>query len=112
MAHFAHVNPSNNIVDFVIVADQDYINTLEHPEEWIQTSYNTVRGVHLLGGQPLRKNFAGGGFTYDPVRDAFIPPKPYNSWVLDEFMCDWVPPIPIPNETSRWDEDTVSWIEV
>jgi hypothetical protein len=88
MAHFAQINETN-IVAQVIVADQEVINTglFGDPASWIQTSYNTYGGMHKLGGTPLRKNFAGIGYTYDRERDAFIPPKPYNSWVMDEDTC-------------------------
>jgi hypothetical protein len=80
---------------------------------WVQTSYNTHGGQHSEG-RPLRKNYAGIGYTYDSVRDAFIPPKLYASWVLDEQTCLWKSPIPIPQDDNqyRWDEPTTSWIEV
>lgn len=113
MAHFAKVE--NNIVVQVIVANQDVIDSglFGNPLLWIQTSYNTHGGVHTLGGTPLRKNFAGTGYTYDTVRDAFIPPKPYPSWVLDEQTCLWEAPIPYPNDGNSyiWDEPTLSWTE-
>jgi hypothetical protein len=114
MAHFAKVE--NNIVVQVIVAEQDVIDSglFGNPLSWIQTSYNTHGGVHILGGTPLRQNFAGIGYTYDTVRDAFIPPKPYPSWVLDEQTCLWEAPIPYPNDENSyiWDEPTFSWKEV
>lgn len=97
MAHFAHI-VGNGIVDNVIVAEQGFINTgvLGDPSKWIQTSYNTRGGVHYApdsdvpdGGVPLRKNYAVVGGTYDPVRDAFIPPKPEGDWVLNEDTCLW-----------------------
>ena len=93
MAHFALVN-AQGIVEQVIVAEQDVIDSglFGNPSSWVQTSYNTHGGVHANGGTPLRKNYAGIGFTYDSVRDAFIPPKPYNTWVLDEETCLWNPP--------------------
>jgi hypothetical protein len=80
MAHFAKVN--NRIVEKVIVAEPEFFDTFvdSSPGQWLQTSYNTHGGVHTLGGTPLRKNYAGVGFTYDLTRDAFIPPKPYASW--------------------------------
>lgn len=90
MSHFAKIN-ENGIVEQVIVAEQDFINTgiLGDPSTWIQTSYNTYGGLHPEG-RPLRKNYAGIGFTYDPVRDAFIPPQPEEgSWVLNEDTCLW-----------------------
>jgi hypothetical protein len=78
---------------------------------WKQTSYNTHGGVHSNGGTPFRKNHAGIGFTYDETRDAFIPIKPYNSWVLNEETCLWNSPIPMPNDGQRytWNEETQSW---
>ena len=110
MAHFARVE--NGIVKQVIVAEQDFIDNLvyDKPGEWIQTSYNTYGGVHELGGTPLRKNFAGKGFTYDRTRDAFIPPKPYDSWTLNEDTCLWEPPVASP-ETGLydWNEETQTW---
>ena len=115
MSHFAKID-ENNLVTQVIVAEQDVINTglFGDPALWIQTSYNTYGGVHSLGGTPLRKNYAGIGYTYDSARDAFIAPKPFNSWVLDEFTCMWNPPTPMPvseDKTYSWDESTTSWIE-
>lgn len=93
MAHFALIN-AQGIVEQVIVAEQDVIDSglFGNPSSWVQTSYNTHGGVHANGGTPFRKNYAGIGFTYDSVRDAFIPPKPYNTWVLDEETCLWNPP--------------------
>ena len=93
MAHFAKVN--NGIVEQVIVAEPEFFDTFvdSSPGQWIQTSYNTHGGVHLLGGTPLRKNYAGIGFTYDSTKDAFIPPKPYASWTLNEDSCLWEPPV-------------------
>lgn len=112
MAHFAKV--SNGIVQQVIVAEPEFFNTFVDvtPGQWIQTSYNTRGGVHLLGGTPLRKNFAGVGFTYDSERDAFIPPKPFASWVLNEATCLWDAPTPMPNDSAvyNWNEETTSWV--
>jgi len=111
MAHFAKVE--NGIVTQVIVAEQDVIDSgvFGNPEYWVQTSYNTRGGVHPEG-RPLRKNYAGIGYSYDSQRDAFIPPKPYNSWVLNEFSCLWESPIPYPNNDNSyfWDEETQSWV--
>jgi len=110
MAHWAKVN--NGIVERVIVAEAEYFDTFidSSPGTWLQTSYNTVAGVHTLGGTPLRKNFAGIGFTYDSQRDAFIPPKPYPSWILNEDTCRYDPPTPRPTDgLYYWDEDAVSW---
>jgi len=110
MSHFAHVK--NGIVDDVVVADQNDINTLPNASEWVQTSYNMYGGVHSQGGTPLRKNFAGVGFTYDVGYDAFIPPKQYPSWVLDEFSCLWKAPVDKPNDGYYyWDEATTSWVK-
>ena len=115
MSHFAQID-ENNIVTQVIVIEQDVVDTglFGDPASWIQTSYNTSAGVHLLGGTPLRKNYAGIGYTYDNTRDAFIPPKPYNSWVLNEDTCLWEAPTPMPTDGKiyNWDEATTSWIEV
>ena len=113
MAHFAKVN--NGIVEQVIVAEPEFFDTFvdSTPGEWIQTSYNTRGGQHPEG-RPLRKNFAGIGYTYDRTRDAFIPPQPYASWMLNEDTCLWDAPTPIPTDGKnyRWDEDTTSWVEV
>jgi len=113
MAHFAKVE--NGVVTQVIVIDQETLNTGHwgDPASWIQTSYNTQGGVHIQGGTPLRKNYAGIGFTYDSTRDAFIPPKPYASWVLDEGTCLWNSPTPKPTDGKMydWNEETTSWIE-
>lgn len=113
MSHFAQIDESN-IVTRVLVIDRDVIDTglFGDPASFIQTSYNTRGGVHALGGTPLRKNFAGIGFTYDPVRDAFIPPQPYPSWTLSEYECLWYAPTPKPLDGSayRWDESTLSWV--
>lgn len=113
MAHFARVE--NGIVTEVIVAELDFFNSFtEQPTgDWIQTSYNTRGGVHLNGGTPLRKNYAGVGFTYDSERDAFIPPKVFNSWVLNEESCLWEAPIPKPEGgMHQWDEETLSWKQI
>ena len=93
MSHFAQID-ENNIVTNVIVAEQDFIDSgaVGDPSKWIQTSYNTQAGEHKLGGTPLRKNYAGIGYTYDSTLDAFIPPKPFNSWVLNEDTCLWNAP--------------------
>jgi len=112
MSHFAKVE--NGIVTQVLVVEQDFIDSgaLGDPSMWIQTSYNTRGGEHVLGGTPLRKNYAGMGYTYDSERDAFIPPKPSETWVLDEATCTWIPSVPYPNDGNRykWDEETQSWM--
>jgi hypothetical protein len=90
-------------------------NLYNDPEAiWKQTSYNTQGNIHSLGGTPFRKNHAGIGYIYDSQRDAFIPPKPYNSWVLNEDTCNWDAPIPMPNDVSidrryTWNEETKNW---
>lgn len=113
MSHFARID-ENNVVVEVIVAEQNFIDILDNKEDWVQTSRNTIGGVHLNGGTPLRKNYAGLGYTYDKTRDAFIPPKPYESWVLNEDSCLWEAPVICPNKPSciyDWDEDNTQWIE-
>jgi hypothetical protein len=112
MSHFAKVN-AQGIVEQVIVATQEFIDTLPNKTSWVQTSYNTSGGKHLEG-QPLRKNYAGIGFTYDPQRDAFIPPQPYQSWSLNEQTCNWECPLPYPNDGSiySWNEGTQVWDKV
>jgi hypothetical protein len=112
MAHFAKLNVDNIVMD-VIVAEHDFIDTLPDKDEYIQTSYNTWAGVHKLGGTPLRKNYAGVGFTYDKNRDAFIPPKRYYSWVLNETTCLWEAPIPMPTDgVYEWNEEKNEWIKL
>lgn len=113
MAHFAKVE--NNIVTQVIVAEQDVIDSglFGDPNSWVQTSYNTKGGQHPEG-RPLRKNFAGVGYTYDATLDAFIPPKPFASWTLNEDTCLWEPPIKHPDDGKLylWDEGQQNWTEV
>ena len=116
MAHFAEVDPKTNIVLRVIVAEQDFINSgaVGDSFRWVQTSYNTRGGVHKTGGYPLRKNYAGTGFTYDKDRDAFIEPKPYPSWTLNEDTCQWDCPVATPadDKSYEWNEDTQAWDEI
>lgn len=108
MTHFANV--VDGVVECVIVAEQDFVDQL--PGQWVQTSYNTHGGIHTLGGTPLRMNYAEVGGTYDAERDAFIPVKPFPSWILDEATCLWQPPVPAPSSPSvMWDEDSLSWVE-
>ena len=112
MSHFAKIE--NGIVTQVIVAEQDFIDSgaVGAPTDWIQTSYNTHAGEHKLGGVPLRKNYAGIGFTYDPVRDAFIPPQPFPSWTLVEDTCQWAAPKERPTDgLYLWDEQQLDWIK-
>ena len=118
MAHFAEID-ENGIVLRVLVVDnaqesngQDFLaNTLGLGGTWVKTSYNTVGGVHTNGGTPLRKNYAGIGYTYDSDRDAFIPPKPFASWTLNEDSCLWEAPVAMPTDGERytWNEETTSW---
>jgi hypothetical protein len=122
MSHFAQV--IDGVVQQVIVAEQPFIDTLPDPQNWLQTSYNTYGGIHYkpntipIRSEPsedqskaLRKNYASVGYTYDVVRDAFIPPKKYESWTLNETTCLWEPPTPMPEDgnTYYWDESTLSW---
>jgi hypothetical protein len=113
MAHYAKVE--DGIVTEVIVADQEFIDSgvLGDPSMWIQTSYNTFGGQHRLGGTPLRKNYAGLGFLYDAELDAFVPPKLFDSWILNTETGLWVPPIPRPENGQNliWDEDLQDWKE-
>jgi hypothetical protein len=107
--HFAKVE--NGIVTQVIVAEQDVIDSGIFGDGWVQTSYNTHAGVHANGGTPLRKNYAGIGYTYDLGRDAFIAPQPFPSWVLAEDTCLWSAPTPMPTDGQyEWDEATTSWV--
>lgn len=117
MAHFAEVDENNIVLRVLVVDDlhqsngQEFLaNTLGLGGTWIKTSYNTHAGVHNNGGTPLRKNYAGIGYTYDSVRDAFIPPKPYPSWVLNETSCVYEAPVAYPTDGQyTWNEETTSW---
>lgn len=113
MAHYAKV--SNGLVTQVIVAEAEFFNSFvdDSPGEWIQTSYNTFGNQHPEG-RPLRKNYAGIGFTYDYTLDAFIAPKPYASWILDQETCIWSAPVSYPDDDKqyRWNEDSLSWVEI
>jgi len=118
MSHFAKLD-QNNIVIFVTVGRQEDDGKeaelcARTGDRYLQTSYNTRGGVHLLGGTPLRKNYAGVGYLYDEMRDAFIPPKPYPSWSLNEQTCLWDAPIPYPTDgdSYTWDEDNQTWVAV
>jgi len=114
MSHFAKVE--NGMVTQVIVIEQDVLDTglWGDPASWVQTSYNTRGGEHLLGGTPLRKNYAGTGYTYDSERDAFIPPQPFPSWLLNEDSCQWQAPVAMNSDGKkyRWDETSLVWIEI
>ena len=113
MLHFAQID-ENNLVTRVLVIDQDAVNSglFGEPSTWIQTSYN-VEGTPENDAL-LCKKYAGIGYTYDSVRDGFIPPKLHASWILAEDTCKWQPPVPVPIEegkTFAWDEATTSWID-
>jgi hypothetical protein len=126
MSHFAKLD-ENNIVVFVTVGRQEDRGkeaelSARTGEVYKQTSYNTRGGIHYEPNtntpspdqsKALRKNYAGIGYTYDYVRDAFIPPQPFPSWVLNEQTCLWEPPTPMPNDGKMyiWDENTLSWVE-
>ena len=123
MGHFAKV--VDGTVTQVIVAEQEFFDTFvdSSPGQWIQTSYNTRGGVHYdpATGEPsanqtksLRKNYAGIGYTYDTGRDAFIPPKPYASWTLNDQTCLWEAPVAYPTDGKvySWDEANTNWVEV
>ena len=129
MAHFAKLNQENIVIAINVVHNNellvdgveseqkgiDFINNLlKTNDTWKQTSYNTKGGVHKLGGTPLRKNYAGTGFTYDEARDAFIAPQPYPSWILNEDTCCWEVPVAYPDDDKhyQWNEETTSWDEV
>lgn len=124
MAYYAFLD-ANNIVTQVISGKDES----EPPGDWEtvygakRTSFNTKGGVHYdpITGQPsadqskaFRKNYAGIGYSYDPVRDAFIPPPVYPSWVLDEDSCQWKPPVPVPEDGKKyaWSEENVAWVEI
>ena len=121
MAHYAYIDSNSIVVTVTVGKDEtELINGLDTETYYAQgtpymvkrTSYNTSGGVHSGGGTPYRFNYAGIGHTYDAVRDAFIAPKPYPSWVLDEATCLWVAPVARPSEGGpwSWDEDTESWV--
>jgi len=121
MAHFAQVDTNNIVGQVLVVPDEqehrgeDYlVDDCGLDGVWLQTSYNTVGGQHLNGGTAFRKNYAGVGYTYDEGRDAFIPPQPFPSWVLNETTCQWDAPVPYPDDGQpyEWDEDTVSWVQI
>jgi hypothetical protein len=121
MAHYAFLDENNIVTEVIVGKDEG-----EEGVDWEvhygnfrgqtckRTSYNTTGGVHSGGGTPYRKNYAGIGYTYDAGRDAFIPPKPYASWLLDEETCLWNAPVPYPDDGNlyQWDEDSLSWIKI
>ena len=122
MAHFAKLGTGNKIIKVEVVSNDiatteqaglDFLNNLYNTSDvWKQTSYNTIGGVHLLGGTPFRKNYAGVDYSYDQIKDAFIPPKPFNSWILNETTCHWGPPTAYPNDGNNyiWNEETLNWV--
>jgi hypothetical protein len=126
MASFAKIGLNSKVIEVLSVVNEvlhdsngieqeaigiDFLTKLTGYPVWKQTSYNTHGGVHSLGGIPLRKNHAGIGYTYDEDRDAFIPKKHFNSWVLNETTCLWESPIPYPQDNNRynWNEQNQSW---
>lgn len=122
MAHWAEIDGNNIVTRVLVVADeedhrgQEFLATdLGLGGTWKKTSYNTQAGTHALGGTPFRKNYAGIGFTYDASRDAFIPPKPFDSWLLDEETCIWNAPTPMPvveGKMFMWVEADLNWQEI
>ena len=118
MAHYAILNMSNVVTKVITGKDEGDTDTnweLFYQDMFKQvckrTSYNTKSGKHLLGGTPFRKNYAAVGYTYDQQRDAFIPPKPYDSWTLDANSCLWEAPVAYPNDGQvyTWNEETQQW---
>jgi hypothetical protein len=126
MASFAKIGLNNKVIEVLSVHNNelkdsngveqevigiDFLTKLTGWSIWVQTSYNTHSGVHNNNGTPLRKNHAGIGYTYDEDRDAFIPPKPYNSWILNETTCQWEAPIALPDTENRynWNEENQTW---
>jgi hypothetical protein len=126
MASFAKIGLNNKVIEILSVVNEvlhdangieqesigiDFLTKLTGYPLWVQTSYNTYGGVHNNGGTPLRKNHAGIGYTYDEDRDAFIAPKPFNSWILNEDTCVWNAPVAYPEEVGnfKWNESTLSW---
>jgi hypothetical protein len=119
MAHYAFLDENNIVTEVIVGKDEDDDNT-----DWEQhygdfrgqmckrTSYNTHGGVHTSNGTPYRMNYAGIGYSYDPARDAFIPPQPYASWTLNDSTCLWEPPVPMPEDGQlyTWDEEQGEWV--
>jgi len=121
MAHYAFLNTNNIVTEIIVGKDEgeDNIDWEQHYGEFRgqtckRTSYNTHGGIHSNSGTPLRKNYAGIGYSYDSNRDAFIAPKPFESWVLNESTCLWDAPTPMPTDGKLyvWDESTTSWVEM
>jgi len=118
MAHNASLDEHYIVTEVIVGKDESNFDWEKHYGDFRgqlckRTSYNTIGGVHNGGGTPFRKNYAGIGYSYDPDRDAFIPPKPYPSWVLDEITCLWSAPTAMPDDGKRynWDEATTAWVE-
>jgi hypothetical protein len=125
MAYFAKLDENNIVLNVHAVENSvieidgieseqkgiEFLQSIHGHSNWKQTSFNMVAGVHQQGKTPFRKNFASVGFTYDLERDAFIPPKPYASWLLDEETCYWNSPTPCPNDGQQyhWVEETLTW---
>ena len=133
MASFAKIGLNNKVIEVLSVHNNelldangieqevngiDFLTKLTGWSIWVQTSYNTIGGVHNNGGTPFRKNHAGIGYTYDEDRDAFIPKKPFNSWILNETTCQWESPVIKPELTQEqidnesyysWNEETTTW---
>lgn len=121
MAHYAFLDANNIVTEVIVGKDEgeDGVDWEQHYGEFRgqvckRTSYNTHGGVHSAGGTPLRKNYAGIGYSYDAQRDAFIPPQPFASWLLDDDSCLWQPPIPMPDDGQlyQWDENAGDWVLV
>jgi hypothetical protein len=118
MAHYAFLNENNIVTEVITGKEEGNFNWEQQYGSFRgqvckRTSYNTIGGVHQSGGTPFRKNYAGIGYTYDQSRDAFIAPKPFNSWILNETTCLWEAPVAMPQDGKfyEWDEDTTNWIE-
>lgn len=119
MAHYAFLDENYVVTEVIVGRDESNFDWERHYGDirgqlCKRTSYNTSGGVHSEGGTPFRKNYAGIGYTYDPQLDAFIPPKPFASWVLDETTCLWIAPTPMPTDGKQysWDENTLAWTEI
>ena len=116
MSHFAKINWETNKVEWVIVAEQDFINSgaVGDAFNWVQTSFNTHGGVHSEGRQPIRKNYACVNDIYDKDKDAFYKKQPHSSWTLNATTCLWEAPVTKPDDSKEytWDEATTSWEEI
>lgn len=113
MAHYAILDENNVVTQVFVGKDEEEGTDWEAFYGGVRTSYNTHGGVHLLGGTPFRKNYAGIGYTYDATRDAFIPPQPYPSWSLNEDTCLWDAPVTMPTDGPyEWDEENQQWVAI